>query len=86
MASDLRPIIEEIANRADDFLAGAKDRAQGRAGIEEVLTMDYPGLNPIDRKEVVAGVMSTLENEDFFGTEFVGDPFSDDDDEDSDSL
>lgn len=86
MASDLRPIIEEIANRADDFLAGAKDRAQGRAGIEEVLTMDYPGLNPLDRKQVVAGVMSTLENEDFFGTEFVGDPFSDDDDEESESF
>lgn len=81
MASDLRPIIEEIADRADDFLAGAKDRAQGRAGIKEVLTMDYPGLDPIGRKQVVAGVMSTLENEDFFGTEFVGDPFSDDDEE-----
>lgn len=81
MASDLRPIIEEIADRADDFLAGAKDRAQGRAGIEEVLTMDYPELDPIGRKQVVAGVMSTLENEDFFGTEFVGDPFSDDDEE-----
>ncbi len=81
MASDLRPIIEEIADRADDFLAGAKDRAQGRAGIEEVLTMDYPGLDPVDRRHVVAGVMSTLEDEDFFGTEFVGDPFSDDDEE-----
>ena len=81
MASDLRPIIEEIAHRADEFLAGAKDRAQGRAGIEEVLTMDYPGLDPIDRKQVVAGVMSALENEDFFGTEFVGDPFADDDEE-----
>jgi len=81
MASDLRPVIEEIADRADDFLAGAKDRAQGRAGIEEVLTMDYPGLSPLDRKQVVAGVMSTLEGDDFFGTEFVGDPFSDDGEE-----
>lgn len=82
MPADLRPIIDEIANRADDFLAGARDRAQARAGIEEVLTMDYPSLVPSDRALVVAGVMTILEAEDFFGTEFVGDPFSDDEAED----
>jgi hypothetical protein len=36
-------------------------------------------LKPLDRTVVVAGVMSVLEDEDFFGTEFVGDPFSDPD-------
>ncbi|WP_414665021.1 hypothetical protein [Horticoccus sp. 23ND18S-11] len=77
MTADLRPIIEDIASRADDFLAGSSHRAQARAGIEEVVTMDYPTLNPDDRKVVVGGVMSVLEDEDFFGTEFVGDPFSD---------
>jgi hypothetical protein len=77
MPADLRPIIDEIANRADDFLAGARDRNQARAGIEEVITMDYPTLNPPDRSVVITGVMSVLEDEDFFGTEFVGDPFSD---------
>ena len=82
MTADLRPIIDEIANRADDFLAGASDRNQARAGIEEVITMDYPSLNPLDRTVVVTGVMSVLEDEDFFGTEFVGDPFSDDEEED----
>jgi hypothetical protein len=79
MAADLRPIIDEIANRADEFLAGASDRTHARAGIEEVITMDYPTLNPPDRTVVVTGVMSVLEDEDFFGTEFVGDPFSDPD-------
>ena len=74
----MRPIIDEIANRADDFLAGASDRKQARAGIEEVITMDYPTLTPPDRTVVITGVMSVLEDEDFFGTEFVGDPFSDD--------
>lgn len=77
MPGDLHPIIDEIASRADDFLAGARDRAQGRAGIEELLTMDYPGLTPPDRAAIVAGVMAVLEEEDFFGTEFVGDPFTD---------
>lgn len=77
MTPDLPPIIAEIADRADDFLAGATNRAQGRAGIEEVLTMDYPALASADRALVVAGVMSVLEEEDFFGTEYVGDPFAD---------
>lgn len=82
MSADLRPIIDEIANRADDFLAGARDRAQARAGIEEVITMDYAGLTPQDRAAVITGVMGVLEEEDFFGTEFVGDPFADDEPED----
>ena len=80
MTADLRPIIDDIANRADEFLAGAGDRNQARAGIEELITMDYPTLNAPDRTVVVTGVMSVLEDEDFFGTEFVGDPFSDPDD------
>lgn len=84
MTADLRPIIDEIANRADEFLAGASDRTHARAGIEEVLTMDYPTLNPSDRTVVITGVMSVLEDEDFFGTEFVGDPFSENDESDDD--
>ena len=82
MTADLRPIIDDIASRADEFLAGAKDRRQARAGVEELITMDYPTLNPLDRTVVVTGVMSVLEDEDFFGTEFVGDPFSEPDDPD----
>lgn len=81
MAANLRPIIEEIADQADDFLADVRDRAQARAGISEVITMDYPDLDPGDRSTVIAGVMKVLEEEDFFGTEFVGDPFSEDGDE-----
>ncbi len=82
MANDLRPIISEIADQADDFLAGARDRAQARAGISELITMDYPELTPPDRTAVINGVMKALEEEDFFGTEFVGDPFSDEDADD----
>lgn len=79
MPADLRPIIDEIANQADDFLAGVTDRAQARAGISELLTMDYLYLAEPDRAAVTKGVMSVLEAEDFFGVEFVGDPFTDDD-------
>ncbi len=84
MSADLRPIIDDIATRADDFLEGARDRSQARAGIEELITMDYQSLNPLERKVVVTGVMSVLEDEDFFGTEYVGDPFSEPDEADED--
>lgn len=79
MSADLRSIIDQIADQADDFLAGVTDRGQARAGISELLTMDYSELSPTDRAAVVAGVMKVLEEEDFFGTQFVGDPFSDED-------
>lgn len=80
MQIDLRPIIEEIARQADDFLAGTSDRAQARAGISEMLTLDYADLTPDERKKVTEGVMTVLEHEDFFGTEFVGGAFDDDED------
>src|SRR5438093_2882415 len=70
MPIDLRHIIDDIANRADEFLAGATSRAQGRAGIEEFITLEHGDLAPDIRKKIVDGVMAVLEAEDFFGTEF----------------
>ena len=67
---DLRRIVEEIAGQADDFLAGAADRREARAGIAELLTADYPQLNPADRSQVSAKVMAILEEEGFFETGF----------------
>ena len=58
------------------------DRTHARAGIEEAITIDYPSLEPADRREVVAGVMHVLEDEDFFGIEFVGYPFTGTDEHD----
>lgn len=80
MANDLRHIMDDIASRADEFLAGAKDKAQGRAGVSEYITIEYSYLSPDDRKAVLNGVMAILEDEDFFGTEFVGGSFDDDED------
>jgi hypothetical protein len=80
----LQAIIAEIADQADEFLGGVTDRAQGRAGIAELINMDYFHLSPADRKTVTDGVMAVLEEEEFFGTEFVGDPFKDDEAEGDD--
>ncbi len=78
---DLAAIIAEIADQADDFLAGSPDRVHARAGIAELITMDYHELGAADRVEVTQGVMAVLEAEEFFGIEFVGDVFSDDEPE-----
>ena len=75
---NLAAIIAEIADQADEFLKGVTDRAQARAGIAEQINLDFFELNPADRKSVIEGVIATLEAEEFFGIEFVGDPFSDD--------
>jgi hypothetical protein len=76
---NLADIIQEIASQADDFLAGASNREQGRAGISELITVDYPQLSPGERKQVTDAVMAILEDEDFFGTEFAGFAFDDED-------
>lgn len=75
---NLAAIIAEIADQADEFLKGVTDRAQARAAIAEQINLDFFELNPVDRKTVIEGVIATLEAEEFFGIEFVGDPFSDD--------
>ena len=77
MTVDLRPIIADLANRADDFLVGVSDRKLARAGVDEEITLDYPTLNPSARAAIVSGVMAVLEADDFFGIEFVSDAFSD---------
>ncbi len=83
MPANLRHIIDEIAGQADEFLAGTVDRKQGRAGIEEFITLEHPALNSTDRQQVVNRVMAVLEAEDFFGVEFVGDPFSEEDEKEA---
>ena len=74
----LEAIIAEIVDQADDFLAGITDRAAARAAIAPVIDADYYTLSPADQKAVTESVIATLEADEFFGIEFVGDPFSDD--------
>jgi len=66
MEASLQTIIDQIADQADDVLAGASNRGEARAGIEEAITADYLFLTPPDRARVVAGVMAVLEQEGFF--------------------
>jgi hypothetical protein len=69
---NLRPIIDEIASQADDFLDGVTSREQARSGIAELLNMDYAGLPAADRKIVSDHVMAALEDESFFNGGYAG--------------
>ncbi len=79
---DPKAIIDAIADSADEFLAAASNRVQARAGIEEQITADYPGVPPTERARIVSGVMAVLEREGFFEGMPTG---SLDDDEDDDN-
>ncbi len=68
---DLRPIIDETVSQADELLADAKTREQGRVGIAEFIATEYPQLSPADRKKAIEGVMALLEHDDFFGTQYA---------------
>jgi hypothetical protein len=63
---ELKGIISEICDQADDFLAGVTRRDEAKAGIFELLTMRHAGLTPDDRKLVTEQSMRILEREGFF--------------------
>ena len=63
---DLKSIVNEICDQADDFLAGVARRDEAKAGIAELLTMHYAKLSPVDRKSVIDQVMRVLDHEGFF--------------------
>ena len=65
---DLTQIIDEVASRADDILAGMRSRNEARVGIFELLNGDYPKLSPAERKKAADAVMAILEREGFFET------------------
>ena len=63
---DLQPIVSQICDEADDFLAGVTKRDEAKAGIAEMLTIHHAGLPPADRKAITEQVLRVLEREGFF--------------------
>ena len=74
---NLRPIIDEIASQAEDFLKGITDRKRARAELTEFVALDYAGLSLDDRKIVTDAVMAFLEEENVFEGGFAGHSFDD---------
>jgi hypothetical protein len=63
---DVKSIVSEICDQADDFLAGVFKRDEAKAGIAEWLTMHYSMMAPADKKAVIEQAMRILNNEGFF--------------------
>jgi len=75
---NLQDIIENLANRADDFLADAANAKEARTTIGEVLSKEYPKLGGVERQKVVNAVMGILEEEAFFEGARKGDSYGED--------
>ena len=63
---ELKSIVSEICDQADDFLAGVKKPDEARAGIAEWLTINHVKLAPADKKAVIEQSFRILDNEGFF--------------------
>lgn len=76
MILDLRPLAHDLAQRAGDLLPPATDRADARRLLLEELELEHPALGPAERARIAGWTLALLEDDDFFGVEFVGDAFA----------
>ena len=63
---EIKSIVSDICDQADEFLAGVKKRADAKAGIEEWLTIHHLQLQPDERAVIIRHAMDVLESEEFF--------------------
>ena len=63
---ELKSIVSEICDQADDFLAGVSRRDEAKAGIAEWLTINHVKLPPADKKAVIDQSMRIIDSEGFF--------------------
>ncbi|OAM87225.1 hypothetical protein OH491_00595 [Termitidicoccus mucosus] len=59
-------LVEEVANRADDFLRGVTNPSEAHNAIVELLAIEHPSLAAEARRQIADAVMKILRNEDFF--------------------
>jgi len=63
---DIKSVVSEVSDQADEFLADVTRRDEARAGIAEWLTIHYSMMAPADKKAVIEQTMHLLGNEGFF--------------------
>lgn len=63
---DLRSVIDEVANDADECFADCESTSDCRDAIKQLVSERYPALSIADRRAVVNGVIAILQEEDFF--------------------
>jgi monomeric isocitrate dehydrogenase len=63
---DLKPIINAVADEADDLLAGVSKKNEARIVLLDYLADNHPDLSPGDSARVASGVLALLDQEGFF--------------------
>ncbi|MEN9812264.1 MAG: hypothetical protein RL479_950 [Verrucomicrobiota bacterium] len=76
MILDLRPLAQDLAQRAGDLLHPIPDRNGAKRLLLEEIEVEHPALGPGERAQLVAWTLALLEADDFFGVEYVGDVFA----------
>lgn len=79
---NLRTLIDETANRADELLDGCTNPSEAHALIVELLAAEHPALPPPDLKKIADHVTSILKNEGFFESAGNAGAWSDDGEDD----
>lgn len=79
MPAVLHALAQDLADRAGEILGPVRDRSDARRLLREDTEAEHPGLAAGDRNLLVDLALERLAADDFFGWEFVGDPFADDD-------
>ncbi|MBM3843054.1 MAG: hypothetical protein FJ397_07305 [Verrucomicrobia bacterium] len=76
MILDLRPLAQDLAQRAGDLLHPVPNRNEARRLLLEEIELEYPALGAAQRAQVVDWTLAWLEADDFFGVEYVGNAFA----------
>lgn len=76
MMLDLRPLAQDLAQRAGDLLHPIPDRNGARRLLLGEIELEYPALGAAERAQVADWTLAWLEADDFFGVEYVGNVFA----------
>ncbi|MBM3865236.1 MAG: hypothetical protein FJ381_04955 [Verrucomicrobia bacterium] len=77
MIFDLRLLAQDLAQRAGDLLRPVPDRNGAKRLLLAEIEVEHPALGATERAQVADWTLALLEADDFFGVEYVGNPFAD---------
>ena len=83
---NLKPLIDNIADQADELLEGCADPSEASSIILEHLTARHRALSIADRRKIAEQVIALLKNEGFFDGSASGDSWDSDDADDGDQA
>jgi len=82
---DHTPLIDAIANQADELLEGCTNPTEAQSIILEHLTAKHRAISISDRRKIADQVIALLNKEGFFDNAANGDSWDTDSDSDDDT-